>query len=152
MRKRFLIYIAILAIFISIVAGRTDIESRFVYKILPIVIFYTDFAIPKGSAAVARGPFIFVRENAELDTVLVHELVHCEQWYKSGGFFGFFYKLDADYRVAAETEAFKAQLNLYEEKYRPYIIEFFIKGIGFNEFYKTNASDEQLAILMGGDY
>lgn len=148
------IALVILAIFISIVGIRDDMEFRFVYKCLPVVMCHMDVEIPTGAAAAARGLFIFVKpppyQMPDPDAIITHELTHCKQWYKSGCVMQLFYLIDNDYKIAIEAEAYQAQLECYKEWMRPHVMDFIIEG--FNEFYKTNASREQLILLMKGEY
>jgi hypothetical protein len=75
-------------------------------------VFYTNFAVPKGSAGCARGPFIFIRPQYRHDKgLLEHEKVHVEQAIR--GLFiihALRYLLSDSYKLACEVEAYRVQL------------------------------------------
>lgn len=109
------------------------------------MIFYTNsnVLIPKQHQAATRGPFIFIRPEHNGDkALLVHERTHAMQWLYvtvlsfvvlatllyptlpihwlgmsvlSIGVHGTLYRWLPEYRLAAEVEAFKAQVECYPD-------------------------------------
>jgi hypothetical protein len=83
-------------------------------------VFYTNFAVPKGSAGCARGPLIFIRPEYKGDAgLLAHERVHVRQWlrtiYTLGLLHSLRYLLSDDYRLACEVEAYREQARHYPD-------------------------------------
>lgn len=84
-------------------------KVKFVYRILPAFIFYTNRFVRKGG--LAFGPFIFIRPKYRNDGgLLEHELTHVKQFYRSLGFFLLGYYLSWKCRLKAEIEAYAVQL------------------------------------------
>lgn len=85
------------------------------------MIFYTNWFVPKGFAAITLGPFIFIRPTRKGDVGLVeHEKVHVKQFWKSCGLFWVFYLLSKKARFKYEVEAYKVQAVYNPEKIEMY--------------------------------
>ncbi len=85
--------------------------DRFVYRILPVFVFYTDRFMPDPHEGCARLCFIFVRPGKRGDTALLsHEIVHVKQFYRTFGIHGIRYRFSRQYRLCSEVEAYQEQL------------------------------------------
>ena len=81
-------------------------KLEFVYKIIPIPVFYKDSLVRL--AGRSFGVFIAIKEeHKNNEAILQHELVHCRQFYRTLGFHGIMYHLSESYRLKAEIEAYK---------------------------------------------
>ena len=91
-------------------------KIKFVYKILPVIVVYTDNLDPKWGG-YCYGPFIKIR-NKYIDDkgLLEHELTHSKQVYRTMFLHGLMYKFSEKYRVKSEVEAYKVQASYYTDK------------------------------------
>jgi hypothetical protein len=79
--------------------------------LIAAMIFYTNRFIKPWAAGCARGPFIFIRPQYHADLgILAHERVHVRQWWRTFGLHSILYPFSREYRMWAEAEAYKAQL------------------------------------------
>jgi len=88
-------------------------KLRFVYKILPLLIFYEDTLEDAYSswAAKTNGMFIRIRKDYEGDEAIIrHEMVHVKQFYRTFSIHAWLYLGNSTYRYKAELEAFREQL------------------------------------------
>lgn len=77
------------------------------------VVFYTDRLVGDGFSGCARGPFIFIRPKARHDLALLeHEKVHVRQFWRTLGMHGLLYRFSRAYRLRAEVEAYRRQLEI----------------------------------------
>lgn len=91
-------------------------KIKFVYKILPVLVLYTDNLDPKWGG-YCYGPFIKIRNKYKDDIgLLEHELTHSKQVYRTIFLHGLFYKFSETYRVKSEVEAYKVQASYYNNK------------------------------------
>ena len=91
-------------------------KIKFVYKVLPVLVFYTDNLDPKWGG-YCYGPVVKIRKKYENDEgLLQHELVHSKQFYRTLTLHGIAYKLFETYRVHSEVEAYKKQASYYQDK------------------------------------
>lgn len=75
------------------------------------LVFYTDFGVPQGFSGCARGPAVFIRPTSKGDAgLLAHEMVHVGQWFATLGLHSFLYLLSKRYRLWAEVQAYRVQL------------------------------------------
>jgi hypothetical protein len=94
--------------------------------------FYTNFAIPDGSAGCARGPVIFIRPQYREDRGLYeHELVHVKQWFRTLSIHSFLYLLSDRYKLACEVEAYRKQAE-YSPQHRPLFALFISRDYGLD--------------------
>jgi hypothetical protein len=99
---------------------------------LPYAVFYWEAPVHAGLEGSARGPFVFIRPESKDDGPLhVHESVHVRQWYFFTGLSvlaglligaspevlslsivipGLFYKASKAFRLRAEVQAYRAQI------------------------------------------
>ena len=84
-------------------------KLEFIYKLIPIPVFYTDrFVILSGKSF---GMFICIKpEFKDNIALLEHELVHCRQFYRTLCIHSILYKLSSKYRLNSEIEAYKATI------------------------------------------
>jgi len=89
----------------------------FVYKILPATVIYTD-RLPEGFGGVSNAMIVRIRPKFEGDEgLLQHELTHVKQTYRLLILFAsLLYLLDDDYRLHAEVEAYRKQLEYSKDK------------------------------------
>jgi len=108
---------------------------------LPHLVFYTNFSIPKRFAAHTRGPFVFIRPEHRGDTgLLSHELTHVKQWYKNPAF-GLFYRFSKKFRLNSEVQAYREQL-----KHSPNSVDLFAQYI--SEKYDLDISVDEAKRLL----
>lgn len=75
------------------------------------IVFYTNRLVGKAFAGAARGPFIFIRPEFKGDQgLLEHERVHVRQFWRTFGLHGLRYRFSRAYRLRAEVEAYRRQL------------------------------------------
>lgn len=96
--------------------------------------FYTDFGVPEGSAACARGPVILIRPKYRDDNgIYAHEWTHVKQ-----SFMGLFilhalmYLLHKGYRFSCEVEAYREQARHYPDDRRPKFARFIATKYGLD--------------------
>lgn len=78
------------------------------------MIIYRKWGVSPGAKATTRGPFIFVDPAFASDPGLVpHEEVHVAQFWRTFGLHVLLYRFNASYRLKAEVEAYKVQLQCY---------------------------------------
>ena len=92
-------------------------KIKFVYAILPALVVYTEH-VPEGSAGCANAMVVRIRTKYENDEgLLQHELTHVKQAYRLLFLFhALLYLLDDDYRLHAEVEAYRKQLEYSADK------------------------------------
>lgn len=82
---------------------------KFVYKILPAFVTYTD-KIGERDGKI-RFMFIMIHPKHKDNTgLLIHELTHVKQLYRTFFIHGLLYKISKKYRLRAEIEAYSAQI------------------------------------------
>lgn len=87
---------------------------RFVFRVLPAVVFYTDNGLADWQGGVSNGPVIRLRQKYfNDDGILAYELTHVRQWYRTIFIHPILYKISAHYRLSSEVEAYKEQLKQY---------------------------------------
>lgn len=80
-------------------------------------LFITNDNIPEGSAGCAKAWFIYIRPEYKDDIgLLEHEKVHTKQFWRTLGFHSLLYLCFKSYKLRAEVEAYKTQLNYAEDK------------------------------------
>jgi len=88
-------------------------KIKFIYKIIPIPIFYTN-KLPQCVAGASYGPWIKIREYYEDDKPLLkHELTHSKQWYRLFILHGLLYRISKKWRFKSEVEAYAVQASCY---------------------------------------
>lgn len=96
-------------------------KLKFVYGFLPAIVFYTNKLIPKRFGAYTMGLFIFIRPKYREDRgLLEHELTHARQLYRTFLLHTLFYPLSKKYRLKAEVEAYRVQLQYPPASESPY--------------------------------
>ena len=92
-------------------------KIKFVYRILPSLVVYTE-RVPKGSAGCANGPVIRILPEYKNDEgLLQHELIHVQQAYRLLFIFhALLYYFNDSYRLQAEVEAYRKQLEYSPDK------------------------------------
>jgi len=80
---------------------------KFIFRVIPIFVFYTDFLVWKGKAGASYGVFIVIRPQYRDDIKLLeHELIHCRVYIKTLSISGWLYMLSEKWRVRYEAEAY----------------------------------------------
>ena len=112
-------------------------QIRFVYGILPALVFYTDW-ISRGGIAI--GPVVLIQNKWRLSgRVLIHELEHVRQSYRLlmlGHFL--LYLLVGRYRLWAEVAAYAKQAQTAPVEDRGHYLNAYAKFI--TERYRLNVS------------
>lgn len=94
---------------------------KFVYKIFPVLISYTDKDL-NGFAGKAYGPYIRIKNHYKKDEgLLQHELVHAKQFYRTFMIHGILYYFISSYRLKSEIEAYQVQLKYTSEDRKDYV-------------------------------
>jgi hypothetical protein len=80
-------------------------------------VFYTDLFIPKRFNGLTVAFLIFLRPGVKGETdLLEHEKIHVNQFWRTLGLNGLFYKLSKKYRLNYELEAYRKQLEFCVNK------------------------------------
>lgn len=98
-------------------------KIQFVYKILPAFIFNLSDESMDGKTLFN---LVFIKDDAPME-VLIHELVHVKQFYRTFGLFSLLYRFSSSKRFMYECEAYKAMIDyrcLTEEKHLSIIEEY----------------------------
>lgn len=83
---------------------------HFVYKILPVFIFYTE-SKEENFDAESLFNFIFIKEKYKTNNALLqHEMQHARQFYRTFGFHVLLYLVSKKYRFYSEIDATRIQL------------------------------------------
>ena len=102
------------------------------------MIFYSDFCVPKNAGGCVRVlliPIIFIRPKYKDDKGLIeHEKVHVRQAWRNifPPIHTLRYKLDKDYRLKCEVEAYKEQLDHYPDDRSLLFASFIANDYGLN--------------------
>jgi len=122
-------------------------KIKFVYGIFPAFIFYTD-SIKKFKAGVAYFMFIKIKKKYQYDVGLLnHEILHVKQLYKLLIIFHvILYRFNERYRYKCELEAYRVQLNSYDDSQidRIKTIDLFAKAIMSK--YNLDVSEDEIRI------
>ena len=88
------------------------IELRWIYKILPVPVFYRRIVRP-GIGGVTTFFFIVIQPKLrDKGKILEHELIHCKQFYRTFGLNILLKILSHKYRYKNELEAYGEQIRL----------------------------------------
>jgi len=80
-------------------------------------VFYTDLFVPKAHGAVTYAFFVLIRPKYEGNRPLLeHELTHVRQFWRTFGLFPFLYLISKKYRLKAEVEAYRTQLQVHADE------------------------------------
>jgi hypothetical protein len=91
----------------------TNMKVRFVYRIFPAFITYTNDMNP-GTGGYAIRATIYIRPEYQHDNgIHAHELTHVRQWWRNPLFHRWLYKRSRQARLQYEIEAFVTQLREY---------------------------------------
>lgn len=125
------------------------LKLKFVYGILPAIVWYTNSISDARFGGMANGPLIRIRSKYVIDHgLLEHELTHVKQWWRTLGLHGIFYKLSSKYRFASEIEAYRSQLQTTFGSSRPSqtAIDQVVKAIQTK--YDLDVSAEEISNLL----
>jgi hypothetical protein len=87
---------------------------KFVYKILPVFVFYTDKFIKPQHGGISLAIFCFIRPKYKSDEgLLQHELTHSRQFYRNPILHLCLYRFWDKYKLECEVEGYKVQLKYY---------------------------------------
>jgi hypothetical protein len=83
-----------------------------VYRFIPVPVISSPW-LPGRIVGLSLGVAVLVRHDyANDEPTLVHELVHCKQFFRAGGLFHFvMYFASTAYRLKTELEAYRAEIN-----------------------------------------
>ena len=110
-------------------------------------IYYTD-NVPSGSAGCANGPVIRIRPEYEDDKgLLEHEKTHVRQFWRTLGFHSLMYLLIKRYRLNAEVEAYRVQLEYIPGEMKEINRRKFSNRIATR--YGLKISEEEAYLLLG---
>ncbi len=87
---------------------------KFIYKIFPVFVFYTNWFMPKESNGYSYAFIVVIRPTHENSNVLLdHELIHSKQFLRTLGLMSPLYYLSFKHRLIYELEAYQT---LYDYK------------------------------------
>lgn len=94
------------------------ISFHLIHKLIPVPVFWTDRFLKEWQGGASFGIFCVIRPKyKDKDRgILEHELTHCEQFYSLVGLHSLLYLISSDYRLIAEVEAYRKQLEYCENK------------------------------------
>ena len=97
---------------------RLSIER--LWRVLPVPVIVLD-RMPGRLVGLSMGLFIVVRADYARDRpTMIHELVHCKQFWRGGVLLHMLrYYVSREYRLRAEVEAFRAELDACDAEERP---------------------------------
>ncbi len=105
------------------------LKIKRIYKIIPIPIF----VVPNKTLrldAKSYGLFILIEEENKNDEgLIVHELTHCKQFYRTFGLHNVLYSISKEYRFRAEYEAYTTQYKYDNIKYSKNAMKTMIKSL-----------------------
>jgi hypothetical protein len=83
-----------------------------IYGVIPVPIIASPW-LPGRIVGLSLGFAVLVRDDyADDEPTLVHELVHCKQFFRSGGLLHFvLYFISTKYRLRTEIEAYRAEID-----------------------------------------
>ena len=113
-----------------------------------MIYFKLPFQPPEGSAGCANACFIRIKKGYENDAGLLHhEICHVGQWWKTLGIHSIFYPCSKAYRLIAEVEAYKVQLQHPHPKYTVDELRDMYAGFIAND-YKLAITKEEAARML----
>ena len=119
------------------------LKLKFVYGVLPALVWYGENIADQKFGGFANGPLIRIRSKYVIDHgLLEHELTHVKQWWRTLGIHGILYAVSSKYRLASEVEAYRAQLRLCD----PSAVEWMIKAIQTK--YDLSVPEEKIRKLL----
>jgi hypothetical protein len=94
---------------------RNRFSMKSVYGVIPVPIIASPW-LPGRIVGLSLGFAVVVRDDyAQDEPTLVHELVHCKQFFRSGGLLHFvLYFVSTKYRLRTEIEAYRAEIDSCE--------------------------------------
>jgi hypothetical protein len=94
---------------------RNRFSLKSVYGVIPVPVIASPW-LPGRIVGLSLGFAVLVRDDyAQDEPTLVHELVHCKQFFRSGGVIHFLlYFLSSKYRLRTEIEAYRAEIDSCE--------------------------------------
>lgn len=102
-------------------------KLKFVYRFLPVFIFYVKMERTETFDATTFFNLIFIRKKYNENVPLLeHEIQHVRQFYRTCGLHFFLYMLDDEYRLYSEIEAIKVQLKYMTGTYNITVIANYI--------------------------
>lgn len=103
------------------------------------IVLYVD-SLDSWGAGYAKGPVIRIHKKYKNDKgLLAHELVHVWQWWLTLSFHSLLYKFSKRYRLWAEVQAYRKQMEYspeYTERYAEFIVEKYGLNITKDEAYR----------------
>lgn len=119
---------------------------KFVYKYLPVLVHYTEKFIKPQHGGISLACFVFIRPKYKNDNgLLQHELTHSKQFYRNPLHL-FLYKFSDKYKLKAEVEGYKVQLDYYPNLNRNDLIDLFAGFIA--DRYGLKISKEEAKKLL----
>jgi hypothetical protein len=94
---------------------RNRLSLKSIYGVIPVPIISSPW-LPGRIVGLSLGFAVLVRDDyANDEPTLVHELVHCKQFFRSGGLLHFIlYFASSKYRLRTEIEAYRAEIDSCE--------------------------------------
>ena len=99
--------------------GIIGVEWRFVFKVVPVPILWTDRFMESWMGACSRGSFVCVRPKyrGKDEGIVQHELEHVRQFYRALTFpHTILYRFSPRYRLVCEIDAYVRQMEHYPDK------------------------------------
>jgi hypothetical protein len=94
---------------------RNRFSLKSIYGVIPVPVIACPW-LPGRIVGLSLGFAVLLRDDyADDEPTLVHELVHCKQFFRSGGLLHFLlYLLNRRYRLSTEIEAYRAEIDSCE--------------------------------------
>jgi hypothetical protein len=91
---------------------RKRFSLKSIYGVIPVPVIASPW-LPGRIVGLSLGFAVVVRDDfAQDEPTLVHELVHCKQFFRSGGLLHFIlYFVSTKYRLRTEIEAYRAEID-----------------------------------------
>ena len=123
------------------------INIRRVFRFIPVPVLTSPW-LPGRIVGLSLGVAVIVRTDyADDEPTVVHELKHCEQFFRTGGLIHFVrYFCSRTYRLKTEVEAFKAELDSCNDQLRHSRIEESAAALSYG--YGIGLSADQCKALL----
>ena len=109
-------------------------KLKFVYKVLPVLLFKQKKLVPERYNARNYGFFICFDSKYSLEDYALqqHELEHSKQFYRLPFLHSLLYLISKEYRYKSELDAYAVQLRSYSREEQVALLDYFSKMLYTN--------------------